>query len=284
MTTMTFEMIKSETTADGVLVLTLNDPATRNSLTETLTAELTGEVDRFAADPNLRVLVITGEDPAFCSGANVRGFDRGIRQREEAGGEPQVSAWEKLDPSFTAKLSRPTIGPAIVLQLHNLQKPSIAAVNGAAYGLGCGIALSCDFRVASEKARFSEAFIRNGLIPADGSAWQLPKMIGIARTLWMQYTGEPIDGEEAARMGMVNTVVPHEQLMSATMEMATKLARGPVVSMALIKQLVLQGFNQTLPEHLTVANRAQNLARQTEDHKEGVRAFLEKRQPVFKGR
>jgi 2-(1,2-epoxy-1,2-dihydrophenyl)acetyl-CoA isomerase len=279
-----FEMLLSETTADGVLVLTLNDPATRNSLTETLSTELTSEVDRFAQDPALRVLVITGADPAFCSGANVRNFDRNIRQREQAGDDGRPTPWEQLDPSFTAKLNRTPGGPGIVLQLHTLQKPTIAAVNGPAYGLGCGLALTCDVRVASEMARFSEAFIRNGLIPADGSAWQLPRMIGIARTLWMQYTGEPIEGEEAARIGLVNAVVPHESLMSTAMEMATKLARGPIYSMALIKQLVYQGFNQTLPEHLTVATRAQNLARQTEDHKEGVRAFLEKRQPVFKGR
>jgi enoyl-CoA hydratase/carnithine racemase len=281
---MAFELLLSETTPDGVLVLTLNDPTTRNSLTETLTAELTSEVDRFAHDPDLRVLVITGADPAFCSGANVRNFDRNIRAREQSGNGAEPTPWERLDPTFTARLNRSPGGPAIVLQLHTLQKPSIAAVNGAAYGLGCGIALSCDFRVASEKARFSEAFIRNGLIPADGSCWQLPKMIGIARTLWMQYTGEPIEGAEAAQIGLVNQVVPHEQLMDAALEMATRLARGPIFSMALIKQLVYQGFHQTLPEHLTVATRAQNLARQTEDHKEGVRAFLEKRQPVFKGR
>jgi 2-(1,2-epoxy-1,2-dihydrophenyl)acetyl-CoA isomerase len=281
---MTFEMLLSETTADGVLVLTLNDPATRNSLTETLTRELTGEVARFAEDPDLRVLVITGADPAFCSGANVRGFDRAIQQREAAGEPSAPTPWEQLDPTYTAKTRREPGGPEIVLQLHTLQKPSIAAVNGPAYGLGCGIALSCDFRVASEKARFSEAFVRNGLIPADGSAWQLPKMIGVARTLWMQYTGEPIDGTEAARIGLANRVTPHEQLMETALEMAVQLARGPGYSMALIKQLVFQGFGQTLAEHLTVASRAQSLARLTEDHREGVRAFLEKRQPQFKGR
>ena len=281
---MAFEMLISETTPDGVLVLTLNDPTTRNSLTETLTRELTSEVARFAQDPDLRVLVLTGADPAFCSGANVRGFDRAIQQREAAGAPALPTPWEQLDPTFTAKLSRTPGGPEIVLQLHTLQKPSIAAVNGPAYGLGCGIALSCDFRVASEKARFSEAFVRNGLIPADGSAWQLPKMIGVARTLWMQYTGEPVNGEEAARIGLANKVVPHDRLMDEALAMATQLARGPGFSMALIKQLVYQGFSQTLAEHLTVAARAQSLARQTEDHREGVRAFLEKRQPQFKGR
>src|SRR5438874_11454107 len=103
---MAFEKLISETTADGVLVLTLNDPGTRNSLTETLTRELDAEVDRFAEDSELRVLVITGADPAFCSGANVRGFDRSIRQREEAGAPPPPKPWDLLDPTFTGRLSR----------------------------------------------------------------------------------------------------------------------------------------------------------------------------------
>lgn len=281
---MAMELVQSETAPDGVLVLTLNDPATRNSLTEQMTEELSAEVERFSQDPALRVLVITGADPAFCSGANVRGFDRRIREREQAGEGAEPSPWEQLDPSFTARLRRTPGGPPIVLQLHTLQKPTIAAVNGAAYGLGCGLALTCDFRVASERARFSEAFVRNGLIPADGSCWQLPKMIGVARTLWMQYTGEPVDGAEAAQIGLVNRVVPHDELRPVALDMAARLARGPAVSMALIRQLVYQGFHQTLPEHLTLATRAQELARRTEDHKEGVRAFLEKRQPQFKGR
>jgi 2-(1,2-epoxy-1,2-dihydrophenyl)acetyl-CoA isomerase len=281
---MAFELLISETTPEGVLVLTLNDPPTRNSLTSTLTEELNAEVDRFAQDSALRVLVITGADPAFCSGANVRGFDRAIRQRDAEADAAPPGPWEQLDPTFTARVGRTPGGPEIVLKLHTLQKPTIAAVNGPAYGLGCGIALSCDFRIASDKARFSEAFVRNGLIPADGSCWQLPKLIGVARTLWMQYTGEPVEGEAAAHIGLVQQTVPHDQLMETTLAMATRLAQGPTVSMALIKQLVLQGFGQTLAEHLTVAARAQALARQTEDHREGVRAFLEKRQPQFKGR
>lgn len=281
---MPFEKLISETTPDGVLVLTLNDPATRNSLTDTLMAELTAELDRFAADPNLKVLVITGADPSFCSGANVRGFDRRIRESEQAGEEPAPTPWEQLDPTFTALESRQPGGPAIVLQLHNMQKPTFAAVNGHAYGLGCGIALSCDFRIASENARFNEAFVRNGLVPADGSCWQLPKLVGMSNTLWMQYFGEPVDGAEAYRIGLANRVVPHEQLLDTTLELATKLARGPVYAMALLKQLVHQGYHQSLAEHMTLAARAQALTRRTEDHREGVRAFLEKRQPVFKGR
>ncbi len=283
---MGFEAIQSETLEHGVLVLTLDDPSTLNSLGEPLTSELVSELDRFAEDPDLRCVVLTGAGRSFSSGANVRGFARNIEERDAATSDepPPPAPWPSLDSAFTAGEAREAVGPALVHRLHNLQKPSIAAVNGFAYGLGCGIALSCDIRVAGESARFSEAFVRNGLIPADGSPWQLPKLIGVARTLWMQYTGEPIDGREAERIGLVNVTVPDEELLDTAVEMATRLARGPMFAMGMIKQLVTRGFDQTLPEHLALASRAQELARQTDDHREGVRAFTEKREPNFTGR
>lgn len=281
---MAFTHIRSETTAEGVLVLTLNDPATRNALGGTLSEELEGEVERYGQDPALRVLVLTGQDPAFCSGANVRGFNRAVQEREAQGAPPPPTPWELLDPAYMADSLHEAQGPAIVRKLWNLQKPTIAAVNGPAYGLGCGIALSCDIRFASESARFSEAFVRNGLIPADGSAWQLPRLIGLSNTLLLQYTGDAVDGQEAFRLGLCSKVVPHADLMPTTMELATRLAQGPTVAMSMIKMLVHKAQQQDLAEHLTQAARAQQLARQTADHKEGVRAFLEKRKPQFTGR
>lgn len=281
---MAFEFIRSQTTDDGVLILTLDDPSTRNALGGQLSEELEGEIDRFGQDPDLRVLVLTGAEPAFCSGANVRGFNRAVQQREAQGTPPPPGPWELLDPAYMADSRHEAMGPAIVRQLWNLQKPSIAAVNGAAYGLGCGVALSCDIRIASQNARFSEAFVRNGLIPADGSAWQLPRLIGLSNTLLLQYTGDAVDGQEAYRLGLCSKVVPPDDLMPTTLELATRLAQGPTFSMSLIKMLVHKAQQQDLAEHLTQAARAQNLARQTEDHKEGVRAFLEKRKPNFKGR
>lgn len=281
---MALEFIRSETTDDGVLVITLDDPKTRNALGGQLSQELEAEVDRFGTDPELRVLVLTGNDPAFCSGANVRGFDNAVRQREAAGPPPEPTAWEVLDPAYEADSLHEATGPSIVRKLWNLQKPTIAAVNGAAYGLGCGVALSCDIRIASEDARFAEAFIRNGLIPADGSAWQLPRLIGLSNTLLLQFTGDAVDGKEGYRLGLCSQVVPHGDLMDTTMALATRLAQGPTYSMSLIKMLVHKAQQQDLPEHLAQAARAQSLARKTEDHKEGVRAFVEKRKAVFKGR
>ncbi|MCX6020218.1 MAG: enoyl-CoA hydratase-related protein [Chloroflexi bacterium] len=285
---MSFDFIRSET-REGVLLLTLNDPKTRNAMGAGLGAEMESELDRFAADPALRVLVLTGQDPAFCSGANLRGFNRTIEEREEraaAGEGPAVvSPWEQLDPAYMLEhggMSYP--GPSLVRKLHNLQKPSIAAVNGPAYGFGCGLALACDIRFASEQARFSEAFVRMGATPADGSCWYLPKLIGLSNALLLQYTGDAIDGAEAARIGLVSKVLPHGQLLDTTMELATRLAQQPPYSMALIKLLMHKAFEQSLPEHLALAGRALALARSTEDHKEGIRAFLEKRKAVFSGR
>ena len=123
------------------------------------------------------------------------------------------------------------MGPAIVRKLWNLQKPTIAAVNGAAYGLGCGLALSCDIRIASEAARFSEAFVRNGLIPADGSAWQLPRLGGLSNTCSCN-TPATRSTARAFRMGLCSKVVPHEALMDTTMALATRLAQGPTFAMS----------------------------------------------------
>ena len=283
------QLVTAEVVDDKVFVLTMNDPTTRNALGEELMGLLTGHIDRFATDPDLRCLVITGAGTAFSSGANVRGFARRIASAEASatqdGAAPDVpQPWQQLDPVYTAReTGNFAMGPAIVRQLHNLQKPSIAAVNGHAYGLGCGIALSCDFRIAAESARFNEAFIRNGLVPADGSAWQLPKLVGMANALWMQFSGEAVDGQEAYRIGLANKVVPDDQLMKATLEMAGKLASGPVFAMGLLKQLIHQGYQQDLSQHLPLASRAQALTRTTYDHKEGVQAFLEKRKPEFRG-
>jgi enoyl-CoA hydratase/carnithine racemase len=273
---------------DGVLTLTMDDARTRNALGPDMSNEINEELDRLESDPNLRVLVLTGKDPAFCSGANVRRFNQAIEEREAAAQQapaepPLPSAWERMEARWMSQ-GQTDRSRFLPLRLHNIQKPTIAAVNGYAMGIGMGIAISCDIRVASTEAGFSEAFIRNGLIPADGSCWQLPRMIGLGNTLLLQYTGEIVPADEAYRMGMVNKVIPHEELMDATMEIAQRLAHGPTYSMSLIKWLVHKSLYTDLEESLRISGAAQSIARETEDHKEGVRAFLEKRQPEFKGR
>ena len=280
------QFIKTES-RDGVFILTMHDPATRNALGSEMAREITEALDRFEDDPEHRVLLLTGTEPSFCSGANVRSFNQRIEEREEGaagGGPPPPLPWGKMESRFARRRSSEEGAAFVPLRLHQLQKPSIAAVNGHAMGVGMGVALACDIRIAAEKAQFSEAFVRMGLIPGDGSSWQLPRLIGLSNTLLLQYTGDRIDGNEAFRMGIVSKVVPDDAIMEASMELASRLAKGPTQSLSLIKYLVHKSLETNLEESLALSHVAQEQARQTEDHKEAVRAFLEKRRPEFKGR
>ena len=272
----------------SVMVITMDDPSTRNAIGGGMATEIDQEVNRLEASPDLRALVITGRDPSFCSGANVKRMDDSNRARRDEPPLPRdISPWAMLQKGWgeLPPVSNDPDGVRFIpLRLHQLQKPTIAAVNGHAMGLGMGIALSCDIRIASENAHMSETFIRRGLIPADGSCWQLPRMIGLGNTMLLQYTGEVLDAPEAHRLGIVNKVTPHDELMETTLDLAQRIAEGPTYSMALIKRLVQQSLHVDFAESLRLAAPAQALARRTEDHREGVRAFIEKRRPAFKGR
>ena len=285
---MPFDFIDSQD-IDGVLVITMDDPPTRNAIGDEMAREIDQELDRLEASADLRAVVLTGRDPSFCSGANVKRMDDDNRARSDEQTLPSDStpwavlddAWNELGPADTAAAID---GVRFVpLRLHQLQKPSIAAVNGYAMGLGMGIALSCDIRIASENARMAETFVRRGLIPADGSCWQLPRMIGLGNTMLLQYTGNVLDAEDCLRLGIVNQVVEHGVLMEQTLDLARQIAAGPTYSMALIKRLVQRSLHVDFAESLRLAGPAQDIARRTHDHKEGVRAFIEKRQPKYRG-
>ncbi len=269
-----------------VLVLRMDDPATRNALNPEMTQEFVTEIARFEKSSQLRCLVLTGTDPAFCSGANVRSQVSRIKQ--EAQQQPEEMSplpWAALDARYNHRATElGPVGPAIVIVLMQLQKPSIAAVNGWAVGAGNVIALSCDIRIASEKASFVEIFVRRGTVSSDGACWLLPRMIGLSNTYLMTYTGDPVDAETALRWGMVSKVVPHDQLMESTLELATRLAEGPVYAMGLTKYLVQQSQSLNFEESLRLGTAARIVASNTFDLKEGFRAFVEKRPPRFQGR
>ena len=263
----------------------MHDPPTRNALGLEMAKEIVDTLDEFENDPSQRVLLLTGTDPSICSGANVRGFSQRIQEREQQVDPVESLPWGKMESRFSKReqISRYQ-APQVVLRIHELQKPSIAAVNGHAMGVGCGLALACDIRFAGEKAQFSEAFVQRGLIPGDGSCWQLPRLIGYSNALMLQYTGDRINGEEAYRLGLASKVYPDSELMDGAMELATRFASGPTQSYSLIKYLVHQSMDLSLSESISLAHVAQEHARTTEDHKEAVQAFLDKRRPNFKGR
>jgi 2-(1,2-epoxy-1,2-dihydrophenyl)acetyl-CoA isomerase len=272
----------------GVTLITLDDAPTRNALSLEMSVELYEEFDRFEADPNGRVLVLTGADPSFCSGANVRRFERDIDARD-ADDEPTPLPWGSMEARLadrSIEAGQAGFGSVsdIPLRINEIQKPTIAAVNGYAIGVGLGMALSCDIRIASDRAEFAEAFVRMGLVPGDGSCWQLPRLIGLSNTYFMQYTGDRIDAAEAYRMNLVSKVYTHGEMMASAMELAGRLATGATYSMSLTKYLVQKSMGTDLKDSLRLAQTAQELARRSDDHKEAVKAFLEKRKPVFKGR
>ena len=287
---MTLNFIKSET-IDNVLLLTMHHPETRNAIGLDMLREIELELDRFETNPKLRTLVLTGSDPSFCSGANVRNMGEDNQNAEPDPLPDDRSPWDVLNEAWDIqelqnKRPRDSIEGVryLPLRLHNLQKPSIAAVNGSAIGLGMGIALSCDIRIASEKAIFSEMFVRRGLIPADGSCWQLPRMIGLGNTLLLQYTGDILDAAKAEKLGIINKIASHDNLMEDTLELASTIGKGATYSMSLIKRLVHKSLQVDFEESLKLAGPAQELARRSQDHKEGVNAFIEKRKPKFSGR
>ena len=272
--------------AGGVLTLTLKDPATRNAINPEMAGEFLAALEGFEDAPGQRVLVLTGAAPAFCSGANVRGFRSGIEEREQAAAGETAAArpWGRMEARYARRWApESSRAPEMVLRLQEQQKPTIAAVNGPAVGAGMGLALACDIRIAGESAQFSEAFSRMGLIPADGSCWSLPRLIGVSNTLLLQYTGDRVDAAEALRLGLVSKVAADGELAAVAGELARRLAQGASRSQALIKYLVRQGQEQGFREHLELAHIAQEQARTTADHKEAVAAFLEKRAAVFKG-
>lgn len=250
---------------DGIVTITLNRPERRNAFSPEMSESIRLAVEDAAVDDSVRVLVITGTGSAFCAGADVKAMAAGVGQPGggDEGGGGHVS---------------------LPLQLHQLDKPVIAAINGVAVGGGLDLALACDIRIASDQSRFAEVFIRRGLIPAMGGIFFLPRLVGIDRACQMIWTGDMMSAEEAERIGLVTSVVPHEELESATRELAEKLAKGPPLAIQKAKRAIYQGLGTDLETSLQVTTAAVGELRNTEDHAEGARAFVEKREPVFRGK
>ena len=254
-----------------VAVITLNRPERMNALTTTTHRELAQAIDEAAKDEKVRVIVLAGAGKGFCSGDDVKDIFL----------SPEETAWKGREMRLRQLQGEHMPGGGY--KLLEINKPSIAAVNGAAVGYGCDLALMCNMRVASEKARFGEVFLRVGLIP-DEALILLPRLVGLAKTYEMALTTDIIDAREAERIGLVNKVVPHDELMNATLELAHKIASKPPIAVQLAMEGIRRGLGWPLQEFLQYHALAFTFCSETEDHIEGARAFAEKREPVFKGR
>jgi 2-(1,2-epoxy-1,2-dihydrophenyl)acetyl-CoA isomerase len=266
---MSYEKIKVARDGD-VTIITLNDPATMNAAGTDLVAELLVAFKAGVSGPEpARAFVLTGEGRAFCSGANLSATPGGARL--DADGKPDAGA------------ALETVYNPLVTYVREMPVPLVTAVNGAAAGVGCSLALLGDLIVAGESAYFLQAFRRIGLVPDGGSTYLLPRMIGKARAMEMALLGERIPAATALDWGLINRMVPDADLMATAMTLAQALATGPA-SLGLSRQIMVASLDSGWAEQLHRERNAQRTAGKTEDFVEGVTAFLQKRPAQFKGR
>jgi len=257
---------------DGrVVTATLNRPEIRNALTGgAMVEEFCRLVDEVNKDTGVSVLVLTGSDPAFSSGGNIK--DMAGKKGMFAGEGPELVA------RYKSHVQR------IPLAMESLEIPTIAAVNGPAVGAGFDLTLMCDIRIASERATFGETFLNVGLIPGDGGAWLLPRVLGMAKACELAFTAEVIDAQRALEMGLVSRVVPHGTLMEEAFGLAEKIAAKPPRALRMTKRLLKMGQHTELADFLETCALMQAQCHGSEDHKEALAAIFEKRAPQFTGK
>ena len=257
----------------GLLTITFNRPESKNALTSDNWADLAQVLDALESDPEVRAAVFTGAGGNFSSGADLSGGLSG-------GGE---------NKGLTGRGSQPIVSEmriigSLVDRLRRLPKPTIAAVDGVAVGVALGLALACDLIVASDRARFFQVFVRRGLALDGGTSWTLPRQVGVRRAKQMAFFGEPVDAATALEWGLVNEVVAADELDAFAADWGRRLAEGPTMALSLIKRLIDDGANSDFPAATEDEARAQHVAFTTEDMREGIQAFIERREPRFTGR
>ena len=262
---MDFEMIllKKE---EAVGTILLNRPKALNPVNNRTAREISSALEDLKADPNIRSVILTGTGKAFSAGGDIREIEN-------------YKADETMEfRDFMLVIKK------MILDIRNIPKPVIIAVNGLAYGVGFSLALSGDIVLASESASFCQVFVKIGLVPDGGSTFFLPRLIGFARAFPLVFSGDPINAKEALALGLVSKVVPPENLGAEALTWAKKLAQGPTRAMGLAKELMYAGMERTLSEQLDEEAGVQCLCRLTRDHQEGLQAFHEKRAAKFEGR
>jgi 2-(1,2-epoxy-1,2-dihydrophenyl)acetyl-CoA isomerase len=261
-----YEAIRYEM-RDQVAWLTLNRPDARNAINDVMREELFAALGDARTNPDVRCLVLTGAGKGFCTGADLSG-------RGTTGPSGPGAAREMMR----------TRSQRLVRMLWDLEKPIIAAVNGVAAGVGCHLAFACDLVVAAAEARFIEVFARRGLMIDGGGAYLLPRLIGLAKAKELVFFADDLPADEALRIGLVNKVVPGAELEAAAGEWATRLAQGPTFALGMSKRLMNRSLESDFETSLEEEAMAVSLVTQSEDVQEGMKSFMERRPPVFKGR
>jgi 2-(1,2-epoxy-1,2-dihydrophenyl)acetyl-CoA isomerase len=250
----------------GVATISLNRPEKLNAFDSTMHEELYSALDGAAVDEEVRCIVLRGEGRSFSAGADLAEVVR------EADGDPDLG--EYLRNTYSR----------LVKRMVSIEKPIVAALHGPVYGAGVGIALACDLRIAAGSAKFSVAFIKIGLMPDAGVTFFLPRVVGLGRAMQMSMLGDAVEAEEAYRIGLIGKVVPEDALSEETQKLAEQLAAMPTRALGRIKHSLYASFETDLETALEREAEGQSLCGYTQDHKEGVAAFFEKRAPEFTGR
>lgn len=248
---------------EGICTITFNRPDRYNAFNNELSFEFIDALKRARKDPEVRAIVLTGEGKAFCSGQDLKDVQGKTRSLAE-------SVEKRYNP-----MTRLITG---------IEKPFICRMNGVAAGAGASVALACDYVIASEKASMVWAFANIGLVLDSGSSWSLPRLIGKQKAFELATLGERISAQQAHDLGLINKVVAPEELDEAVMEIASRYAKAPTKAIGLIKRMINRSFESSLDEMLEMEKYGQETAGRTEDYKEGVNAFVEKRKAEFKGR
>lgn len=250
----------------SIATLTMNRPEKLNALDEELRAGLVEKFARVARETSVRVVVLTGAGRGFSTGGDIRKMAELKKSHQSV--------------AFRSFLEG---GHELVRSIRSLPKPVLASVNGPAAGAGMNLALACDLRIASDQATFAEAFVRVGLHPDWGGTFFLPRMVGTGRAIEMFFLGEPVCAAEAKQLGMVNAVVPHDRLSEETRKLAERLAQAPALPIGLLKQALYERLETQLDSMMEHEVEAQMKCFESDDFEEGLKAFLEKRKPKFKG-